>query len=162
MAINSKARHDLFQFTPLREGRRCAVRADGMTTQFQFTPLREGRLQSVAEAKKSCYFNSRPSARGDPVPARAGKHISISIHAPPRGATRSGQSRVHGFFIFQFTPLREGRRNQRGEAVRRVNISIHAPPRGATLPSFTVPTVMHFNSRPSARGDKTVITSSRY
>ena len=54
---------------------------------FQFTPLREGRLQSVAEAKKSCYFNSRPSARGDPVPARAGKHISISIHAPPRGAT---------------------------------------------------------------------------
>ena len=66
------------------------------------------------------------------ISADRGGRALISIHAPPRGATRSGQSRVHGFFIFQFTPLREGRRNQRGEAVRRVNISIHAPPRGAT------------------------------
>ena len=34
-------------------------------------------------------------------------------------------------------------------------ISIHAPPRGATTPTSTKPTSPpHFNSRPSARGDR--------
>ena len=59
---------------------------------------------------------------------------SISIHAPPRGATRAVHlpkpARQHGF---QFTPLREGR--------RRVQLSGRAEG--------------HFNSRPSARGDRT-------
>ena len=32
-----------FQFTPLREGRRCMTRTDGGICKFQFTPLREGR-----------------------------------------------------------------------------------------------------------------------
>ena len=55
----------------------------------------------------------------------------ISIHAPPRGATyalgATGTAR-----LFQFTPLREGRRLDVGFNVSRPNISIHAPPRGAT------------------------------
>ena len=34
---------------------------------FQFTPLREGRPRSVAHACGFFYFNSRPSARGDPA-----------------------------------------------------------------------------------------------
>ena len=78
----------------------------------------------------------------------------ISIHAPPRGATiRSINAFIS--FLFQFTPLREGRPNcacvvsgtcadfnsrpsARGdEALRNTYISvdaisIHAPPRGAT------------------------------
>ena len=37
--------------------------------------------------------------------------ISISIHAPPRGAT-SQKNAKKGFTRFQFTPLREGRRAQ--------------------------------------------------
>ena len=56
---------ELFQFTPLREGRpekRAGLKA---FTTFQFTPLREGRPRSVAEHLYKCYFNSRPSARGD-------------------------------------------------------------------------------------------------
>ena len=56
----------LFQFTPLREGRRlCSldIPPDGL---FQFTPLREGRQGSGP---------GRPAA------------ALISIHAPARGAT---------------------------------------------------------------------------
>ena len=34
----------------------------------------------------------------------------ISIHAPPRGATMNGLPGVYPPGIFQFTPLREGRR----------------------------------------------------
>ena len=55
----------------------------------------------------------------------------ISIHAPPRGATTK-RWRPWVLLIFQFTPLREGRRRRTGKPLRRPPISIHAPPRGAT------------------------------
>ena len=81
-------------------------------------------------------------------------------------------------FLFQFTPLREGRLrrhrlellrlhisihapprgatvHQRGNSVVKI-ISIHAPPRGATRQTAPQPTADgNFNSRPSARGDQT-------
>ena len=99
------------------------------------------------------HFNSRPSARGDAIGTgelRALQRISIhapprgatyfpgdeyvidliSIHAPPRGATVSPDSEGK-LYIFQFTPLREGRRRFENSEVLCV-ISIHAPPRGAT------------------------------
>ena len=101
------------------------------------------------------HFNSRPSARGD----------------LKKSATRWGR-----FGIFQFTPLREGRRGSpakgnclyisihappRGATRERRwytlshIISIHAPPRGATGAWRSVPVARrrYFNSRPSARGD---------
>ena len=55
----------VFQFTPLREGRREQERAKVLMDAFQFTPLREGRLgiREGRDAPKD--FNSRPSARGD-------------------------------------------------------------------------------------------------
>ena len=46
MAINSKARHDLFQFTPLREGRQHELHNGNADEIFQFTPLREGRRKT--------------------------------------------------------------------------------------------------------------------
>ena len=80
------------------------------------------------------YFNSRPSARGDTPSGSNTRAISISIHAPPRGATRGASSfppacayfnsrpSARGdtldcdaaklLLLFQFTPLREGRRNE--------------------------------------------------
>ena len=58
--------------------------------------------------------------------------ISISIHAPPRGATRFS-SGTASMKRFQFTPLREGRRCIGGCTRRAECISIHAPPRGATI-----------------------------
>ena len=122
------------------------------------------------------HFNSRPSARGDTAEAERNDVETISIHAPPRGATltaeynpienyisihappRGATTQAHSqsaAWLFQFTPLREGRRtkrqspsarayfnsrpsargdvHQRGNSVVEV-ISIHAPPRGATQP----------------------------
>ena len=99
----------LFQFTPLREGRLNAVqyehsqdyfnsrpsaRGDAFPgvresgrREFQFTPLREGRRCSTRITSSPTYFNSRPSARGDTNDFVTFLCVSISIHAPPRGAT---------------------------------------------------------------------------
>ena len=133
--ITSDAR-DIFQFTPLREGRRAMTRIGaGLWGQFQFTPLREGRHACAAAFRRAEYFNSRPSARGDLLCRwhGQGQHISIhapprgatsnemrklqtnliSIHAPPRGATMPGGYTPGRPFIFQFTPLREGRQSRR-------------------------------------------------
>ena len=152
--------------------------------QFQFTPLREGRHESCTGQHSVHHFNSRPSTRGDLfpqhpynvlfrfqfTPLREGRHDTrvgiptcntisihapprgatidfrvthkgrarISIHAPPRGATRSigGEKNANKF---QFTPLREGR--LAGRWLQR-----HPPE--------------HFNSRPSARGDAAAAASS--
>ena len=144
----------LFQFTPLREGRRdYGIRVGGAFS-FQFTPLREGRRNQRQDGGALEYFNSRPSARGDAIQQRAGRAgVRISIHAPPRGATpccwrlstrwtnfnSRPSARGDGVAVkrtllplaFQFTPLREGRPNQKFRAISE-SISIHAPPRGAT------------------------------
>ena len=120
----------LFQFTPLREGRPYA-RTYNLMCLFQFTPLREGRPDKKLWYTCRRYFNSRPSARGDPQEFSMRRAALISIHAPPRGAT-SQKNAKKGFTRFQFTPLREGRRAPVWYHIIRSNISIHAPPRGAT------------------------------
>ena len=97
---------------------------------FNSRPSARGDIASATCRMRSGYFNSRPSARGDNTGLSKKRFSSISIHAPPRGATcffRTGKNRHE----FQFTPLREGRL-------------------GLTLP--IVPP-LYFNSRPSARGD---------
>ena len=144
---------------------------------FQFTPLREGRRYTRATSWIQSNFNSRPSARGDREAVQLCREENISIHAPPRGATwkldrfsRSRYISIHApprgateprrladrvANAFQFTPLREGRHEELQALRHYPRISIHAPPRGATrqrLPARRRPP--HFNSRPSARGDK--------
>ena len=112
------------------------------------------------------YFNSRPSARGDQTSCLLPFFFQISIHAPPRGATGSGDcegfQRAFQFtplregrpvvgavtcraYTFQFTPLREGRRPLKRYILISAKISIHAPPRGATF-------------SPSAALDRTAIS----
>ena len=127
---DSEGKLYIFQFTPLREGRRKVNDTYEEAPIFQFTPLREGR----------------------PMPLSSSPALLISIHAPPRGATKG----IYGgevSLLFQFTPLREGRlvrspydgseeqfqftplregRRSAGLGRSRSNISIHAPPRGAT------------------------------
>ena len=121
----------LFQFTPLREGRRASCSRVTMMFLFQFTPLREGRPHVDVALKLANHFNSRPSARGDISGLLHSDGRNISIHAPPRGATRLRRSRICPL-AFQFTPLREGRLDSR-ERCDCGGISIHAPPRGATI-----------------------------
>ena len=148
-----KKAYKAFQFTPLREGRQYAASwieqlggfsihapprgatAAGQAwrecNRFQFTPLREGRPHGIPLFPLALYFNSRPSARGDPKFREAYIRAFISIHAPPRGATAYAKYMEEKRFI-----------------------SIHAPPRGATFClELLFCTAPYFNSRPSARGD---------
>ena len=143
-----------FQFTPLREGRRCIFAQTKMSFLFQFTPLREGRRCIFAQTKMSFLFQFTPLREGRRCRCSVCQRPpSISIHAPPRGATcwkRKPTSTARNFnsrpsargdasradlsadgILFQFTPLREGRL-LRGKYAQGVH---------------------NFNSRPSARGD---------
>ena len=101
----------LFQFTPLREGRLAAEAATVRPYYFNSRPSARGDADSLGHSERIAYFNSRPSARGDDrfarpsaisrrfqfTPLREGRQADaqsvqesadISIHAPPRGATR--------------------------------------------------------------------------
>ena len=125
------------------------------------------------------YFNSRPSARGDPChPTHGSGRMHISIHAPPRGATWASMSGCSRSGYFNSRPSARGDRKNdaagragtyfnsrpsaRGDAAIHqqgkfagLRISIHAPPRGATRGTDKAGRISeNFNSRPSARGDR--------
>ena len=77
----------------------------------------------------------------------------ISIHAPPRGATRLAKE-YHTFQGFQFTPLREGRlATWRKSSCSRTYFNSRPSARGDFRRSAVVHDAVYFNSRPSARGD---------
>ena len=97
---------------------------------FNSRPSARGDIWIPTITDAATDFNSRPSARGDCFALYKQFSCNISIHAPPRGATRDAD-------------------NRREKAV----ISIHAPPRGATRLNHEYPHQKNFNSRPSARGD---------
>ena len=147
-----------FQFTPLREGRRTRFSFVKSGYLFQFTPLREGRPFYEGSMHKVYTISIHAPPRGATRNASLSMIVlAISIHAPPRGATVAVFARlvvvlisIHapprgatgwtrcppGERVFQFTPLREGRRNEKSdEFVDEVD----------------------FNSRPSARGDDVVL-----
>ena len=166
--------HQDFNSRPSARGDEITELKYDFTAIFQFTPLREGRRRCVPCCRCLRYFNSRPSARGDRSSIMAFLAYAISIHAPPRGAT-ARQNVGDCIRVFQFTPLREGRRHRqptrtstsdfnsrpsaRGDRLRCAigvhhSISIHAPPRGATGGHVGCQLQRsYFNSRPSARGD---------
>ena len=92
-----------------------------------------GATVSLCTASRSPAISIHAPPRGATTLALLfGDFVNISIHAPPRGATRRRRTLCKPDKQFQFTPLREGRResSQRNTARRR-----------------------YFNSRPSARGD---------
>ena len=124
----------LFQFTPLREGRRHSVRRRSKPARFQFTPLREGRLHLHRIILRRSLFQFTPLREGRPaVSVRRPCSMRISIHAPPRGATRREAKREL---------LNSGYFNSRPSA------------RGDPVLSTIRGNSTHFNSRPSARGDR--------
>ena len=84
---SDKLSENQFQFTPLREGRPCPFPACRTCTRFQFTPLREGRRMPYPDAPKE---------------------ESISIHAPPRGATDAIPGRAKGGKNFNSRPSARG------------------------------------------------------
>ena len=54
----------LFQFTPLREGRRSTITAQPILLLFQFTPLREGRRHFLMITTTSHLFQFTPLREG--------------------------------------------------------------------------------------------------
>ena len=121
----------LFQFTPLREGRLAGTFDYEKYQNFNSRPSARGDVRDGTVSGGGDYFNSRPSARGDWILHDVRTRFPISIHAPPRGATYRLRLLLY-IGQFQFTPLREGRRDD-GKIDNMMNrISIHAPPRGAT------------------------------
>ncbi len=168
-----------FQFTPLREGRPAQVpRWDCVQSDFNSRPSARGDRRPQCSSGTAGYFNSRPSARGDFNPQSIWiATITISIHAPPRGATRytvngllsvkkfqftplregrlEMKRRKGGTVSFQFTPLREGRRDVHGHGHRQEPISIHAPPRGATAFYFPFCRGYKFQFTPLREGRRT-------
>ena len=100
---------------------------------FQFTPLREGRLRSFAKLIATGQFQFTPLREGRRFPR--GSHCADSRFqfTPLREGRHDESDAVGPFAAFQFTPLREGRLRGVRESGRREN----------------------FNSRPSARGDRT-------
>ena len=121
---------------------------------FQFTPLREGRQDWMQKKGLTRYFNSRPSARGDDAGAAEPCFLDISIHAPPRGATCSSMPGCFLPTLFQFTPLREGRRFSLSSASVPAPFQFTPLREGRRVFPIIVAFSSYFNSRPSARGDR--------
>ena len=146
-------RVDISIHAPPRGATFCITKSSYSQNYFNSRPSARGDAHADALPVVQVYFNSRPSARGDRVNQKGGclpvyfnsrpsargdigqnaeeRRGTISIHAPPRGATRLQTAR-RGADTFQFTPLREGRRGA---------LRLRMQPND-------------FNSRPSARGDR--------
>ena len=98
---------------------------------FQFTPLREGRPAGIFDATRRPYFNSRPSARGDD-----GLH-TLFERLPDFNSRPSARGDIAALVAFRHVEDFNSRPSARGDrefvhGAARVGISIHAPPRGAT------------------------------
>ena len=88
ISSSSLRAYAVFQFTPLREGRRYGVYDNiWMELYFNSRPSARGDLSNSLYTVLMQNFNSRPSARGDWLGHASYAITAISIHAPPRGAT---------------------------------------------------------------------------
>ena len=120
-----------FQFTPLREGRLKTQEFHAMAAISIHAPPRGATAWSCLVCHH-CYFNSHPSARGD--------------------TKRS--LRVCVLLIFQFTPLREGRRSRGHFLLCDDYFNSRPSARGDSDDPAGQRISTNFNSRPSARGDR--------
>ena len=131
--IDGKYFVDKFQFTPLREGRRGRNARPTSLTYFNSRPCGRGdHLHAVLSISPADISIHAPAGGATHCGRPALFYGLISIHAPAGGATlKSGQRIAARFYfnsrpcgrgdfttaikrcclaIFQFTPLREGRR----------------------------------------------------
>ena len=90
--------HILFQFTPLREGRRRTLSAIHCPNfLFQFTPLREGRPSPSVFPGLVILISIHAPARGATwILGLSDEREDISIHAPARGATIAEGGAING------------------------------------------------------------------
>ena len=107
------------------------------------------------------YFNSRPCERGDVSVWRRGTDAP-DFNSRPCERGDDAVERHYTHSLFQFTPLREGRRNEEVGGKKDSKISIHAPARGATalISALTTPTGISIHA--PARGATKYLTSKKY
>ena len=98
------------------------------------------------------YFNSRPSARGDFYEGSMHKVYTISIHAPPRGATGWLSSALSTTSHFNSRPSARGDCKARLATAWHPYFNSRPSARGDPSPLGKC-AIRDFNSRPSARGD---------
>ena len=106
---------------------------------FQYQPLHEGLPYSASEMLPSAVFQYQPLHEGLPKTGISVKVGSISIPAPPRGASSGVHYDISNLSIsidvavpaFQYQPLHEGLPGER-KCLHDGRISIPAPPRGAS------------------------------
>ena len=154
LSVQHQKRQVNFNSRPSARGDIAAEATTVRPYYFNSRPSARGDCFKCSASLRRRYFNSRPSARGDCNTEGIFDPRFISIHAPPRGATRALDYYKKNAEKFQFTPLREGRLDNANANARAVIISIHAPPRGATRgDGGHFRNWQDFNSRPSARGD---------
>ena len=128
----------LFQFTPLREGRRITSFSCSCVGYFNSRPSARGDCTNWNWIPLRGYFNSRPSARGDHGANLPDSFFHYFNSRPSARGDGAFLCERGAYKKFQFTPLREGRPDSRVVALCAV-ISIHAPPRGATVkPGYIV------------------------
>ena len=103
----------------------------------QFTPLREGRRPCPHQhCSRSCYFNSRPSARGDKA--------QTSLY---RSSTN-----------FNSRPSARGDISRASDVMRKTYFNSRPSARGDKAYIIKCWKITYFNSRPSARGDRKIKT----
>ena len=119
---------------------------------FNSRPSARGDLAAAGGSGVLCYFNSRPSARGDFVAFRQRLPCKFQF-TPLREGRRDAQAPPRKEGIFQFTPLREGRLVGSSK-LAMVGLFQFTPLREGRRRARRVQRLpFHFNSRPSARGD---------
>ena len=77
----------VFQYQPLHEGLRWTARQVMPMALFQYQPLHEGLPQPSSGSSVPGDFNTSPSTRGFKTDEYRGLVYTISIPAPPRGAS---------------------------------------------------------------------------
>ena len=98
----------IFQFTPLREGRRDVEYVNYWQIIFQFTPLREGRRDQWGNWVRKIKFQFTPLREGRHCTESRCYSSAISIHAPPRGATARGGKIENAGKYFNSRPSARG------------------------------------------------------
>ena len=144
----------MFQSTPLREGRPVALRdvVDHPAVSIH-APARGATIRWPVRSRTARSFNPRPCARGDQRPCCGRNRRYLFQSTPLREGRREQVAACLDYLMFQSTPLREGRHV--GQCLDRAAplVSIHAPARGATASGRTpAPRIGWFQSTPLREG----------
>ena len=148
-----KRRGTYFNSRPSARGDRLSARSANLAFHFNSRPSARGDSKVTALYNKSEVFQFTPLREGRPCRTRHPRLVSISIHAPPRGATLAGGKCPDLCANISIHAPPRGATIVDGFLLSVDPISIHAPPRGATTHTVAASRHKNFNSRPSARGD---------